>query len=170
METTVVDKAILDDFAVSISKEFFDVATSGEAAIIEKIQHVEKYLNKLVDDGLAKAEEFETEHRFAPKVYLREVHIPANVLVVGKIHKYEHLNFISKGRVSVLTKDGAEEYVAPVTIISTAGTQRLLYTHEDTVWSVIHPNETDTQDLEEIESFNIAKSYDELLLLDKKEG
>lgn len=168
--SNLVTENDVKQFAAQISKEFFEIAEQGEKAIIEKILHADAYLKKLVADGLVEECEHETVHRFSPGVYLREVHLKKDSLVVGKIHKHEHLNFISKGSVTVLTKDGAEHYVAPVTMTSTPGTQRLLYTHEDTIWSVIHPNQNNTQDLEEIESREIAKSYDEFLLLSNKES
>jgi hypothetical protein len=44
-------------------------------------------------------------------------------------------------------------------MLTTAGTQRLLYTHEDIEWCVVHPNPTNTHDLNEIEAEHIAKDY-----------
>jgi hypothetical protein len=54
-------------------------------------------------------------------------------------------------------------------IKSSAGTQRLLYTHQDTVWSVIHPNHSNTQDLDKLEEINIAKDYSYFPLLECNE-
>ena len=166
--TNLVNQELLDAFAKQLSDEFYEIAKLGEAAVREKIKSVQDYIQDLIDKGLAQEVDFETVHRFAPNIYLREVHIPKDQLVVGKIHRYEHLNFISKGSVTVLTKDGAEHYVAPVTMTSSAGTQRLLYTHEDTVWSVIHPNKDNERDLAKIEETHIAKNYDEFPILEEK--
>ena len=100
------------------------------------------------------------KHTFADGVYCREMHIPAGHVVVGKIHKHEHINFISKGRVTVITElGGIEEHTAPCTLVSPAGVKRLLITHEDTIWSVVHV--TQERDLKKIEDLVIAPSYDD---------
>jgi|JI9StandDraft_1071089.scaffolds.fasta_scaffold170722_2 hypothetical protein len=104
-------------------------------------------------------------HHFAPGAYGREILLPKGSLVVGKIHKHSHINVISKGRVSVITETGRKELSAPCTFVSDVGTKRAVYAHEDTVWTTIHvSNETD---LEKLEDDIIAKSYDELSLLEK---
>lgn len=92
--------------------------------------------------------------------YAREVFIPAGGVVVGKIHKHEHVNVISLGRCIVVTEEGKEELKAPLTFISMAGIKRAVYAIEDTVWTTIHP--TESKNIEDIEDEVIAKSYDEL--------
>jgi hypothetical protein len=104
-------------------------------------------------------------HAFAPGAYGRQIFIPKDTLVVGKIHKHAHLNFLMKGKVSVATEEGPMLLEGPLMMVSKAGTKRVVYTHEDTTWATVHL--TDSQDLEQIEEEIIAKSYDELdLLLD----
>lgn len=91
-------------------------------------------------------------HRFTPGMYIREIHMPKGVLVTSAFHKTEHPFVISKG--SVLVWKPGEEAVrltAPHTGITSAGTQRLLYIEEDTVWITFHINPSDTQDIEEID-------------------
>ena len=113
-------------------------------------------------------EGYDCRHMFAPGVYIRELTIPAGHLLVGKLHKQEHFNFISKGKVTVFTEQGGmETLVAPCTMISKIGTKRVLYTHEETVWSVVHP--TTLTDVDEIESEVIAKTYEDLKTLTVKE-
>lgn len=104
-------------------------------------------------------------HAFAPGAYGRQIFIPKDTLVVGKIHKHAHLNFLMKGKVSVATEEGPVLLEGPLMMVSKAGTKRVVYTHEDTVWATVHL--TDKTDLEQIEDEIIAKSYDELdLVLD----
>jgi len=43
-----------------------------------------------------------------------------------------------KGEVSVLTEDGPVRLKAPYYGMTPAGTQRLLYIHEETVWVTVH--------------------------------
>ena len=160
-QAALVDQFLIDEFAKKLTDEFYQIAIQGESAIRQKIQSVTDYINDLIARGIAKECDWDaiTTHHFAPSIYIREVHIQKDQLVVGKIHKYDHWNYILKGSVFVVTKDGAIRYEAPVHMLTTAGTQRLLYTHEDTIWVVIHPNPTDTHDLKKIEEEHIAKDF-----------
>ena len=98
------------------------------------------------------------EHVFAPGAYGRQIFIPKDTLLVGKIHKHAHLNFLMQGTVSVATEEGPVVYTAPRMMVSKAGTKRVVYTHEDTIWATVHlTNETD---LEKIEEEIIAPSYE----------
>lgn len=127
-------------------------------AIREKIVSVEARLRNAIEYG-APAAVCPLKHYFAPGAYGREIFIPKDSLIVGKIHKHSHLNMLMKGRVSVLTEDGPKMLEAPLTMVSAAGTKRVVYTHEDTVWVTVHlTNETD---LEKIEDEIIAKTYEE---------
>ena len=44
-------------------------------------------------------------------------------------------------------------------MISKAGTKRALYAETDLVWTTIHANPTNTEDLEELEKDIIAPTY-----------
>ena len=106
--------------------------------------------------------EFSLKHTFTSGVYCREIFIPKGSVIVGKIHRHDHLNFISKGDVTVLTKDGLKRIKGPCTMVSSAGTKRALYAHEDTIWTTIHANPTNETDLGKLEDFIIAKTYEDL--------
>lgn len=99
-------------------------------------------------------------HYFAPGVYVRQMHIPKGMVVVGKIHKTKHVSIISSGHVTVATESGREDIYGPYTFINQPGDKRAVYAHEDTIWTTIHP--TDETDLEKIEDEVIAKDYAEL--------
>lgn len=92
------------------------------------------------------------KHYFAPGVYLREIFMPAGTIVIGKIHKTEHLNIIERGACLIRHDDGAVETLqAPLTFVSKAGVQKVLYIAEDTVWKTVHVTaETDLVKLEEL--------------------
>jgi hypothetical protein len=105
-------------------------------------------------------EDFPLRHHFAPGCYGREILLPKGSLIIGKIHKHAHLNIISKGSVMVATEFGPASFSAPHTFVSQPGTKRAVYALEDTVWTTIHV--TQETDLEKIEDYVIAKSYEEL--------
>lgn len=101
-----------------------------------------------------------TDHFFAPGVYARMFFIEKGSVVVGKIHKTEHLNIICKGRCSVSTEDGPMVLEGPCVVTSRPGVKKAVYALEDTTWITIHV--TDETNLEKIEDVVIAKDYDEL--------
>ena len=100
---------------------------------------------------------FPCVHRFSLGIYCREIHIKAGHIIIGKIHKFEHLNVISQGHVTCLTEFGIEEYRAPYTFISRPGIKRVVYAHEDTIWAGFFPAETANPD--DVEEKIICKTF-----------
>ena len=105
--------------------------------------------------------EMRLEHYFAPGIYARELHIPAGVMLTGKIHKYPQLNILSKGRIKVLTDNGVVDVEAPFTVVSPAGTKRIALAVTDCVWTTIL--QTDETDPAIIEKKFTASSEQEYL-------
>jgi hypothetical protein len=93
--------------------------------------------------------EIETKHYFANGVYCREIYIPRDFLIVGKVHKAEHFAMISKGRLRVTTHDGVREFEGPHLMVSPGGTKRVLLALTDVIFMNIH--RTDSRDLDAIE-------------------
>ena len=89
-------------------------------------------------------------HRFAPGVYLREISMPADTIVIGKVHRTEHFNVLIRGACLIVHDDGSrEELRAPMTFVSKAGVQKVLYITEDMIWQTVHvTSETDMTKLE----------------------
>jgi hypothetical protein len=110
--------------------------------------------------------EIKETHHFSKSVYAREIFIPAGTLLIGKIHKHENLNILSKGDCSVLSTQGPMRVKAPFTIVSPPGVKRVIYAHEDSVWTTIHG--TDLKDVDAIEDEFIAKTYEEVPLTDEE--
>lgn len=89
-------------------------------------------------------------HYFAPGIYVREIFMPADTNIIGKIHKTEHLNVVLQGRVAVIHEGGAFDVItAPYTFTSKAGVGKALYIYEDCVWQTIHA--TDLRDINALE-------------------
>jgi len=128
------------------------------------IQKVQEDRDKILElEGvMAKMPQLEADHRhhFAPGVYAREQRIPKGTILTGKIHKTEHLNIISAGRIAVVWPGGSKIIEAPHTMVSKPGVKRVGFALEDTVWTTIHV--TEETDLEIIEEQVIAKSFDEI--------
>ncbi len=93
--------------------------------------------------------EMPVNHMFAPKVYMREIFMPAGTFVIGKKHNTKHFNIAISGKAKVMTGDEVFEVAAPYVFVSDVGVQKLLYILEDMRWLTVHPTEeTDIQVLE----------------------
>lgn len=95
------------------------------------------------------------KHIFGDGLYVRDLTIPKNTLVVGKIHRKRTLNILLKGEITVLTEEGVKRLKAPLYFISPAGSKKVGYTHEETVWINVHA--TQETDLKKIEEEQIMK-------------
>lgn len=112
---------------------------------------------------------YELRHYFTPIsekygccTYARAIFLPKGHLVIGKIHKHAHLNFIMKGKTSVATEFGRKYFRAPCIFISEPGLKRAVLVEEDTIWVTVHLTEHSGEDkLDLIEDEVIAKSYSE---------
>lgn len=132
-----------------------------------EVQTIEptKTLIKQFENQLKKAEQIaiKTTHRFLDGLYSREVYMPKGSIVTSKTHNLENLTIISQGKcIEVSEEYGTRILVAPETFISPAGIKRALYMLEDTVWTTVHHNPDNTQNLDELE-LKIIKNEDPLL-------
>lgn len=118
--------------------------------------------------GSLDAEDFKTTHHFAPGIYMRELFIPKGTVLTGKIHKTEHLNIMSQGRLTVWTEDGMKTVTASTVIKSQPGIKRVGYAHEDSVWITVHPNVTDEREIRALEDLFIAKTFEEIFGSDEQ--
>ena len=98
---------------------------------------------------------------FSHGLYARELFIPKGITLVGKLHKYPQMNILSKGSLKVSVDGEIRLLEAPAVICSPAGTKRIAYALEDTVWVTIHA--TNETDVDKIEQQFIAQTEQEYL-------
>lgn len=99
-------------------------------------------------------------HHFANGFYAREMTMPKGSAVVGKVHKSEHLCIVSQGTVDLVSEEKSETISAPYTYVSQPGAKRVIYAHEETVWTTVHMS--DETDVDKLEADLVAESYLEL--------
>lgn len=121
----------------------------------EKVFEIEKHIKEMPQVVITPV------HHFSPGVCVREITIPAGTVLTGEIHKYTHLNILTKGDMSVLTEDGIVRVQAPFTVLSPPGTKRVAYTWTECVWTTILP--TDLTDIAQLEDHFIARTEAEYL-------
>lgn len=93
--------------------------------------------------------DFSTEHYFSGGMYGRKLVVPAGMVIVGKVHKTDHLFICSKGEMIVWTENGMRKIVAGDVIESKAGTKRVGLALTETIGVAVMI--TDKTDLAEIE-------------------
>lgn len=98
--------------------------------------------------------EFKPVHYFAPGMYVRELVIEKDSLVVGKIHRHEHVVMLLKGDATVYTEDKVERIKGPRIWISPAGVKRVVYAHKECTFATVHA--TEETDLDKIEEWVIV--------------
>lgn len=101
------------------------------------------------------------EHHFSLGVYARTLYIPKGVTLTGHVHKYENLNILIQGELSVLVGKEVQLIKAPFTVVSPPGTKRIATAIEDSIWMTIHG--THETDLNLIKQEFIAESEEEYL-------
>lgn len=100
-------------------------------------------------------------HFFMDGVYVREMTMYKDTIVVGAIHKHLHMCFLLTGKITVVNEEETVDHIAPCFIVSTPGIKRVLYAHEDSIWYNTHKNPSNTEEVEELEKDIVAISYKE---------
>ena len=140
-----------------------DLAKSDENVLVERDipGNRRKAIMDLQEEILKYPQvEMPVTNHFSKDTYGRELFIPQGTLLVGKIHKYESLNILAQGDISLLTEDGIKRVQAPYVVVSKPGTKRVGFAHTDCTWVTVHG--TSETDVDKIEEEFIAKDYDEV--------
>jgi hypothetical protein len=100
-------------------------------------------------------------HYFAPGLYAREMKVPKGTVIVGAVHKREHLIVLSAGRIRLVTDGEPVEIAAPHTMTCMPEQKNAFIALEDSVWTnFFATDETDTDKLVELLTYSKA---DELI-------
>ena len=140
-----------DEEAMLTVSENHEVQISNGLPTREKIQQLQEAMLAI------QAEQPDPHHFFAPGMYLRELTVPAGMLIVGKIHKHEHFLLVLKGKAEVISEFGRDVVEAGHISISPAGVKRVVLALEDTQFVTVHVNQSDSQDLVVIEAEHIEQ-------------
>ncbi len=110
-----------------------DVDTNSYCDLRDKVFALQEVMLSMPQVELA------LNHYFANNLYARELIIPKDVTIVGKIHKYDHFVMVIKGELSFSADDYSVKRVkAPFIMRSKAGAKRAIYAHEDSTMVTVH--------------------------------
>jgi len=134
----------------------------------KKILELEKLLlnsndEQVIDNGgeIMNCKEFPIKHSFADGIYVRQMDMQKDSVVIGAIHNHLHVWFLLTGKLTVTTETEQQDYIAPCYVVSQPGAKRLIYDHEDSIFINIHKNPTNTQNINELEKEIVSKNYKE---------
>lgn len=104
-------------------------------------------------------------HHFLGGVYIRELHIQAGSLIIGKRHREKTCNLLMKGKMALYNElDGSVETIeGPIVFESAPLTKKMAFCFDDCVFMNIHP--TTETDIDKIEQIFIIPEGEYLTLL-----
>jgi hypothetical protein len=123
--------------------------------LIDKVTSFGKYLT----DNYERPPDLTINLYFLPGVYVRSGLIPAGYALTGKVHNYECINIVAKGRIAIATQDGHKILEAGAIFKTPAGTKKAGYAIEDTVFITIH--NCDLTEIDEVERHLTSDTYEE---------
>ena len=141
----------------------------NEISSRSKILELEKTLLDNVDEEniignkgeIVRSEKFPLKHTFADGIYVRQMTMKQDSVVVGAIHNHLHVWFLLTGHITVATEDSTEDYIAPCYVVSTPGVKRVIHANKESIFVNIHKNPNNTKDLDKLEAEIVSKNYEE---------
>jgi hypothetical protein len=129
------------------------VSIESRLAARSEIQDLEKFLLTCVQAQMP------VEHFFAKGLYARSLTIPKHCVLTGAIHKYQHINILAKGDITVATEEGVRRIQAPCVMVAEPGTKRAGFAHEECVWITVHA--CNALDVESAETELVTNDFQE---------
>jgi len=114
----------------------------------EQIERLEGELLRAEAQGAGVV--LDTWHHFADGLVARTILIPAGTCLTGAAHKAEHLN-VCCGDITVWTEDGMKRITGYAVLPSLPGAKRVGLAHADTMWTTVHLNPGNEQDIDKLE-------------------
>lgn len=129
--------------------------------VSECIAALEVAMHALPEGEKLLPEDIPTLHNFSEGVYVRTMILKPGQWIIGKKHKLPHIVIISQGSCFAASAEfGTAEITAPQIFSSPAGVKRSILANTELIWTTVHPNPSNTQDLAEIEA-NLIVSEEE---------
>jgi hypothetical protein len=149
---------------------FKDLSTHGFTNR-QKVEYLE-FIMRQMPESEGVGEEINRKglkHHLCNGVYVRELFLPAGILIIGKVHKHAHLSYVASGDISIMT-DKLERITGPYMFTSPAGIKRAVMPHTDTVWMTFHrTDKTSIEDIEDEAVYDSDLSWITALLQNERE-
>ena len=103
-----------------------------EKPVQQRIREIEAVMRDMPQ------QEIPVEHIFGLGFYARTITIPADTVLVGEEHATEHIFFVSKGEITLVTDGEPMRVSAGFQAICKPGMKRVGYAHTEVVCTNIH--------------------------------
>lgn len=104
------------------------------------------------------------QHYHTSELYGRRIVVPALSVFTTKVHKTDHISIALRGCITIVDADGNKKKVtAPDVFVTPAGTQRVVYVHQEVEFMTVHPCKE--QDINAIEKALTCNNMDEYTML-----
>ena len=135
----------------------------------KEIQSLQEMLIKNADgeniegDGknIIHSKNFPLKHTFADGVYIRQMDMKSDSMVVGAIHNHLHVWFLLTGHLAVITEDTTEEFISPCYVLATPGSKRVIYALEDSIFVNVHKNPDNIKDIKKLEDEIVSLTFED---------
>lgn len=104
---------------------------------------------------------FQIKNETVDGIYLRRMLLNKGTVIISAIHKRDHVWFLLEGDITVTSFDGIKNYSAPYVGFSKAGTQRVIYANEMSIFQNVFKNPNDITDLDELEKYNYCTTKEQ---------
>ena len=139
-----------------------DICVGGLLPNREKLLELEQIMLKMPQV------EIPVKHYTHGSMYAREILIPKDTILTGKIHKFDHFDVMISGDITVSSDTEETIRMTGYNIFNgVPGKKRGGYAHEDTLWITFHYYPFTDLDEENIERFLTAESFQELEMFNK---
>ena len=103
--------------------------------------------------------ELPIEHYQIDGVYVRSMFIPAGTILTGKIHNFESIAILAKGRIRIT--NGTDSYIISEghIMVDQPGVKRLGYAETDVIFITVH--RTDNTEIDDIEKELVSDTFEE---------
>jgi hypothetical protein len=135
-------------------KDLTDKIAALESAMYEQFE------NGNEDVVVGNSDMFPLNHSFSEGVYIREMLMPKDGLIVGKIFKCSHHFILLKGKL-LITMPGEETklYAAPSWFTCSSNVRRVLLSLEDSVFMNVLPNPDNETNIDILEERLLKDNY-----------
>jgi len=135
-------------------KELADKITELENSMYEQFESGNK--NVVVGNS----DMFPLNHSFSEGVYIREMLMPKDGLIVGKIFKCSHHFILLKGKLLItMTGEETKIHTAPSWFTCTSNVRRVLLSLEDSVFMNVLPNPNNETNIDILEERLLEDNY-----------
>ena len=111
--------------------------------------------------SIVHSDNFPLKHMFADGIYIRQMDMQADSVIVGAIHNHLHAWFLLTGHLAVVTEDTTEEFVSPCYVLATPGSKRVIYALEDSIFVNIHKNPDNIKDIKKLEDEIVSLTFED---------